>query len=112
MTDTTVEPLACEVPGTRSVERAFGWSMVVSGIRCTLTYVVLPFALPFVGLAPGVGPTIGLVVGTVALFANILSLRRFHRSSHPWRIPAMAIHTGVIGLLVVLLLIDGNALIS
>ena len=30
-------------------------SMIVSGVRCTLAYVVLPFVAPLIGLAPGVG---------------------------------------------------------
>lgn len=110
MTDTTVEPFACEVPDARTTERAFGWSMVVSGIRCTLTYVVLPFVAPLIGLAPGVGPSVGLVIGAIALVANVVSYRRFQRSAHRWRVPAMTIHVGVMGLLVVLMVLDALAL--
>ena len=110
VTDTTIEPFACEVPDTRTTERAFGWSMVVSGIRCTLTYVVLPFVAPLIGLAPGVGPALGLVIGAIALVANVVSFRRFQRSSHRWRVPAMVIHVGVMGLRAVLMVLDAFAL--
>jgi len=112
MTDTTVEPFACEVLDQRATERAFGWSMVVSGIRCTLTYVVFPFLLPLVGIAPGVGPTLGLAIGTVAIASNVVSLRRFQRSSHRWRTPATWIHIGVMGLLVILMVTDAAELMS
>jgi hypothetical protein len=112
MTDTTAEPFACEVPDARATERAFRWSMVISGIRCTLTYVVFPFVTPLIGLAPGVGPGLGIAVGTVALVSNVVSFRRFQRSSHRWRVPAMWVHAGVTGLLVVMMLLDGAALMG
>lgn len=103
---------ACVVSPDHTAERAFGWSIVVSGIRCTLAYVVLPFATPFLGLAPGVGPASGLVIGTVAIVANAYSFRRFRRSVHRWRIPAMTIHVLVIGFMVVLMVIDTSSLIG
>lgn len=113
MTDTTTtEPFACAVPTARSTERAFGWSMVVSGVRCTLAYVVLPFVAPLIGLAPGVGPVLGITIGLIALASNLISFRRFRRSSHRWRTPAMTIHVGVIGLLLVMMAIDTASLIG
>jgi hypothetical protein len=87
-------------------QRGFSRSILISGIRCTLTYVVLPFLAPLIGLAPGVGPVIGLVVGTVALTANVFSIRRFWRSDHHWKIPATVLHTSVIALLLILLYLD------
>lgn len=118
MTDTAHESLtspstfACPVEPERDIERAFSVSMVVSGVRCTLTYLVLPFMIPFLGLAPGVGPTLGLAIGVVAIAANVLSYRRFRRSSHRWRVPAMVVHVSVIALLVVLMGLDALALIG
>ena len=72
--DTTADPAA----------NAFSVSMVISGIRCLLTYVVFPWVLPLLGLATGVGPAIGLVVGTVAIGFNLASIRRFWVSDHRW----------------------------
>lgn len=111
VTDTATDPFACVVPDT-STERAFTWSMVVSGVRCTLTYVIFPFVTPLIGLAPGVGPAIGLGVGTVAIASNVIGFRRFGRSTHRWRKPAMVIHAGVTGLLLVMMAIDAGALLS
>ena len=90
-------------PGRRETERAFSISMLVSGIRCLLTYVVLPFVTPLVGIAPGVGPVLGLNLGTVAIVANVYSVRRFWRAAHPWRKPVTAIHIGVIAFLIVMM---------
>jgi riboflavin transporter FmnP len=80
--------------------------MLVSGIRCAFTYVLLPFATPFLGFAPGVGPGLGIVLGVVAIGANVFSLRRFWKVRHPWRRPITAIHIGVIVLLLVLIVLD------
>lgn len=92
-------------------ERAFSVSMLISAIRCTLTYVALPFALPLLGLTPGVGPVLGVTIGVIAIAANVFSMRRFWRAQHPWRRPITALHVGVIGLLLVLIVLDVSALI-
>jgi len=87
-------------------QRGFSISIVVSGIRCSLTYLVFPFLLPLLGLAPGVGPVLGIGIGTFAIAANGLSIRRFWRAQHPWRRPITMLHLGVITLLVVLVALD------
>lgn len=58
-------------------QRAFSLSMLVSGIRCILAYVVLPFVTPLIGFAPGVGPALGIPIGAVAVAANAISMRGF-----------------------------------
>jgi hypothetical protein len=93
-------------------QRAFSISMVVSGIRCVLAYIVLPFVTPFLGLAPGVGPGLGLVIGAIAIAANVYSLRRFWRLNHPWRKWITVLHAGVIAFLLVLMALDSAELIS
>ena len=62
--------------------------MLVSGVRCVLAYVALPFVTPLLGIAPGVGPVFGVAIGTVTIAANVFSLRRFWRIHHPWRVPS------------------------
>ena len=83
--------------------RAFSVSILISGIRCVLTYVIFPWVLPLLGFAGGVGPTIGLVVGTVAIGFNLASIRRFWVSDHKWKWPITVLNTSVIVLLVILL---------
>lgn len=95
-----------------AARRLFSISMLVSGIRCALAYVVLPFVTPFIGLAPGVGPGLGLGIGVVAVAANVFSMRRFWRVNHPWRKPITILHLVVIAFLLVLMALDISKLVS
>jgi len=111
----TVGPEVTETPSRADqaqVERAFSVSVVISGIRCALTYVIFPWVLPLLGIAGGVGPAIGLVVGTVAIGFNIASIRRFWAADHRWKWAITALNTGVIILLVVLIGLDLASLVS
>ncbi len=102
-TTTTHDPDAAD---GANAERLFSKSMVVSGIRCVLAYLILPFATPFIGLAPGVGAGFGLIIGLVAIAANLFSIRRFWRADHRWKVPVTVLHVAVIALLVVLVVRD------
>ena len=82
--------------------RRFSRSMLVSGIRCMLTYVVFPWLLPALGWASGVGPWIGLPIGLLAIGFNVDSIRRFRTSDRRMRVPVMVINVAVIALLMAL----------
>jgi hypothetical protein len=84
----------------------------VSATRCLLTYIVLPFLAPALGLAAGVAPGIGIPVGAVAIGANILTIRRFWAADHRWRWAYTALALTVIALLVVLMVIDVAELVG
>jgi hypothetical protein len=92
--------------------RLFSLSIVISGTRCLLTYVVFPWVLPLLGIAGGVGPAVGVAVGIVAIFFNILSIRRWRGSKHAARIPLMTLNIVVIVFLLVLVAIDVSRLVS
>ena len=42
--------------GEDAVHRMFSFSIVLSALRCLLSYVVFPIATPALGIATGVGP--------------------------------------------------------
>ena len=86
-------------------QRVFSLAIVVSAVRCTLTYVIFPFVLPFAGLAD-LGAVIGIIVSVVAVVANVVSIRRMHKAQHKWRVPVTVINIAMIGLVVALLVID------
>ena len=85
------------------LHQAFSRSMLVSGTRCLLTYLVLPFVAPALGFAAGVGPYIGLPLGTVAIVSNVVTMRRFWAADHRWRWAYTAVGASVIVLLLVLM---------
>jgi hypothetical protein len=68
-------------------ERAFGFSLVFSGIRCILQYAILPFVLPILGVTMDAAAPISLVINLVAIVLIIYSLRRFWKIGyrHRWR---------------------------
>jgi len=92
--------------------RIFSLSLVISGTRCLLTYIILPWVLPLLGLAKGVGPAVSLAVGVVAIAFNVLSIQRFQRSGHRWRYPLMVLNSTVIAFLLFLVVTDIADLVS
>ncbi len=98
-------------PDAGPAERVFSMSVVVSGVRCFLAYVLFPWLLPAAGIASGVGSGLGLAIGAVAIVFNLLSIRRFQRTGHRWRWLITALNGGIIVLLTVLMVIDLNDLL-
>ncbi len=84
-----------------SAENVFRASIVVSSVRCLLTYVVLPLLKPVVDVTGGVGPVLGLLLGVVSAVAIVASMRRFWAASHRFRWPYTVIGGGILVLLVV-----------
>lgn len=103
-TETAPAPVTSAADGRAT--RAFSTSILVSGTRCLLAYVVFPWALPAAGVAGGVGPGIGLAVGLVAIGFNVASIRRFWAADHRWKWPISALNGTVIALLTVLAVFD------
>jgi hypothetical protein len=99
-------PDSAGAPTNRQAERVFQRSMLISGIRCFLTYVIFPFVLPALGIITSVGPLIGVTIGSVALVCDVFAIRRFFAADHRWRWHFSAIALAVIGLLTVLVVQD------
>lgn len=78
--------LPTDAGGTvEEAQSAFQTSIVISSIRCLLTYIVLPFVAPtFTFFAQAARP-IGIVVSLVAMLSITMSARRFWRARHPQR---------------------------
>ncbi|HEU5150340.1 MAG TPA: hypothetical protein VFU19_07575 [Iamia sp.] len=91
---------------------AFSRSILVSATRCIITYLLIPFLGPVLGLAAGVGPVIGIPIGLLAIVFNVKSMRRFWRADHRFRWHYTAVGGTVIGMLVVLIALDLAELIS
>ena len=96
---------------SQTAEKAFGTSILISTVRCLLTYVLLPLLKPAIDLTGGVGPILGLVIGAVSAAAIIFSMRRFWAASHRLRWAYTAIGGGILVLLAVQAVGDVAALL-
>jgi hypothetical protein len=67
-------------------QRSFSFAMVLSGLRCLFSYVLVPVVLPVLGLATGAAPYIGVPVALLALVFDVRGIRRYWlaNSSHRW----------------------------
>ena len=86
--------------------RIFSASILLSALRCLLSYVVLPILLPIIGLAPGVGPIIGIPIGVLALTFDYLGIRRFWLADHRQRWAFTALYAVVGTMVLTLLIVD------
>ena len=94
-----------------TAEKAFGTSILISTVRCLLTYVLLPLLKPVVDLSGGVGPILGLVIGSVSAVAIVYSMRRFWRADHRLRWAYTVVGGGILVLLAVQAVGDVAALV-
>jgi hypothetical protein len=104
----TDTPRATEASARQLVER----SLLISMARCLLTYIVLPFVIPVIGLAADVTPFVGIVVGIVAIGANVASVRRFWRAEHRYRWAYTGLATVIVMALVWLIVADVAELVA
>ena len=75
-----------DTSGTDAEARsAFQTSIVLSSVRCLLTYIVLPFVAPTFAFFGTVARPLGISVNLVAMVAIVASMRRFWRVRHAQR---------------------------
>jgi len=79
-----------------SAERALTFGLLLSALRCTVQYVLLPFVLPWIGVAASIPPWITLALGGLALLLltrNVRYLWRLHHARR-WSYLALALTAG------------------
>lgn len=89
-----------------SAHRIFSGSILLSGLRCLLGYVVLPILTPMFGAVANAAPVIGLPIGVIALVFDVRGIRRFWLANHRWRWPITALYSAVIVLVMTLVISD------
>ena len=72
---------------------------MVSGIRCIITYLLIPILGPFVGLLATLGAPISVALSSFAMVMGIAGVRRFWIADHR----ARWTYTTFIGVVLVLL---------
>ena len=61
----------------QGAHRAFRTSVVVSGIRCLITYVLVPVLVPLLSFIGVLAAPIGIALCVVAVVNGVISVRRF-----------------------------------
>jgi hypothetical protein len=90
-------------PRAEEVHRLFSASILISALRCLLSYVVFPIAAPAIGAAGGVGPAIGIPIALVALYFDARGIRRFWLADHKYRWAITGLYLAVMVLVTILL---------
>jgi hypothetical protein len=92
----TAETIAA--PATQKAERAFGFSLLMSGIRCIIVYAILPFVLPLLGMTTQVTVGVSLMIDVAALSALLYSVRKFWRIDYRYKrqYTAIAVVAGLV----------------
>jgi hypothetical protein len=89
-----------------SARRVFEVSIYISAARCLLTYIVLPFIFPIIGISTSATPAVGIPVSLVAVAADVMSIRRFWRADHKYRWHYTALAGAIICAMLVLITTD------
>jgi hypothetical protein len=51
-------------------------SMLIAGVRCTITYIIIPFGAPVIAILGVLGTPLSLALSSVAIVMAVSSLRR------------------------------------
>jgi ABC-type iron transport system FetAB permease component len=94
------------------VERAFTFAILLSALRCTVQYVVLPFVLPWIGVVAAVPAWVTLALSAVALASLIRSVRVLWRMRHAQRWSYLGLAFVVLAALVLFVFMDLRSLIG
>ena len=59
--------------------------MVVSAVRCLITYLAIPILVPLLSLSGWVAAPVGIALCVIAVVNGVVSVRRFWASDHARR---------------------------
>lgn len=66
----------------RDAHRNFRVAIIISGVRCLITYLLIPILVPIVGFAGVLAAPVGIALCVIAVVNGIVSVRRFWVSDH------------------------------
>ena len=71
--------------GGTGAHRAFRIAVAFSGIRCLITYLLIPVLVPVLSLSGVIAAPVGISLCVVAVVNGVVSMRRFWRADHAKR---------------------------
>jgi ABC-type iron transport system FetAB permease component len=101
---------ALQTPLPEEAQRALTFGLLLSACRCTLQYILLPFVLPWIGIAAAIPPWLTLVLSGVAIASLGRNVRSLWRTRHARRWSYLGIAAVVAVALVVFMVMDVRAL--
>ncbi|MBI1298518.1 hypothetical protein GC175_26585 [bacterium] len=87
----------------RRANKSVGGSLILSSVRCTLQYIVLPFALPLLGFGGTVSSVLTLVLSAAAVALLLYNVVELWSTSWRWSYLGLA---SVLLLIMTVFLID------
>lgn len=94
----------------KSSDRVMGSYILFVAVRCTLQYILLPFALPLIGLNNSISIAISALIDVFALGMIAYNIRRLWNTSWRWRYVALSVI--MVSILAVFLVKDFNFFLS
>jgi hypothetical protein len=78
-------PVPNEAADESDAQRAFKFSLIFTGVRCILQYIVLPFILPVIGIAADTALPFLLLINIFAIVSMLFSVRRFWQINYQYK---------------------------
>jgi hypothetical protein len=94
------------VPADKRADRAFGFSLAFSAVRCILQYAILPFVLPIIGVAGDFAIQITMAINLVAIVSILYSLQRVWRINYRQKWAYTVIGGGALIILLAFIALD------
>jgi hypothetical protein len=87
-------------------------SLVLSAIRCVLTYAVIPLVVPLIGWAGVLATPLSLLLSSAAIVLAVTSLRRVWMADYRYRWPYTGFILLALSLLTMVVVLDLRTLLS
>jgi len=101
-----VKPVVNTESQERSAENTFMFSMLFTGVRCVLEYILLPFVLPLLNLSTTIALPLVLAANAVALTALLYSIRKFWMIDYKYKRAYLVV--GLVGGVILVLFMLSN----
>ncbi|MFT4228890.1 MAG: hypothetical protein QM602_01210 [Microbacterium sp.] len=86
--------------------RAFRTAIVISGLRCAISYLLVPILIPITAVAGWVAAPLSLALCVFAMVNGVVSVRRFWAANHRSRWMYTAFMAVVFVVLIVAVVLD------
>jgi hypothetical protein len=87
-------------------------SMLIAGVRCTITYIIIPFGAPVIAVLGILGTPLSLALSTVAIIMAISSLRRVWLADYAHRYVYSLFIVVAVALLTIVVIGDVRTLVG